>query len=114
MKDIPPPIAGYPKLACHMGIYPELAIFGRFGNLNVQNLLYLQAELVLLRRSSGASRSSIARLSKATVQIMLGTGIGLANSAFEENNDQILVIHEIRTKLKEYSRFLQRSGSSCA
>ena len=33
-------------LADRMGIVPEMAIFRRFGDLNTQNLLYLQAELI--------------------------------------------------------------------
>jgi hypothetical protein len=41
-----PPMNGYSKLASLMGAHPELAIFRRFGTLNAQNLLYLQAELI--------------------------------------------------------------------
>jgi hypothetical protein len=36
---------GYPKLSRLMAFYPEVAIFRRFGALNAENLLYLQAEL---------------------------------------------------------------------
>lgn len=36
---------GYPKLARLMGSYPAMAIFRRFGDLNMLNLLRLQAEL---------------------------------------------------------------------
>lgn len=39
---------GYPKLAALIGASPEIAIFKRFGTINVQNLLYLQAELIEL------------------------------------------------------------------
>ena len=39
---------GYAKLASLMGAHPEVAILRRFGALNAQNLLYLQAELVAL------------------------------------------------------------------
>jgi hypothetical protein len=42
------PIEGYPKLASHMGTYPECAIYRRFGSLNSQNLLYFQSELTHL------------------------------------------------------------------
>ncbi|KNG52342.1 hypothetical protein DDE82_000550 [Stemphylium lycopersici] len=41
-------VGGYPKLAAQMEILPELAIFRRFGALNAQNLLYMQAELTSL------------------------------------------------------------------
>lgn len=39
---------GYAKIANLMTEDPGLAIFRRFGALNMQNLLYLQAELVQL------------------------------------------------------------------
>lgn len=41
-------VKGYPKLAGQIELRPETAIFRRFGALNAQNILYLQAELVLL------------------------------------------------------------------
>jgi hypothetical protein len=39
---------GYDRLAAFMGEFPEYAIYRRFGTLNSLNLLYLQAELVML------------------------------------------------------------------
>lgn len=39
---------GYAKIASLMGKYPEVAMVRQFGALNVQNILYLQAELVTL------------------------------------------------------------------
>jgi hypothetical protein len=44
-------VKGYPKLAARMEIQPELAIYRRFGALNAQNLLYLQAELETLEKN---------------------------------------------------------------
>ena len=43
-------IPGYPKFAGRMELIPEIAIFRRFGALNAQNLLYLQAQLVSLEQ----------------------------------------------------------------
>lgn len=40
------PLRGYPQLAACMEESPGVAIFRRFGDLNIQNLLYLQSELV--------------------------------------------------------------------
>jgi hypothetical protein len=58
-------VNGYPKLARHMGASPEIAIFRRFGALNAQNLLYLQAELVHLeKRRSANSKREIAKAVK--------------------------------------------------
>lgn len=39
---------GYAKIADLMGHHSLLAIFRRFGRLNVQNVLYLQAKLTHL------------------------------------------------------------------
>lgn len=39
---------GYAKLATLMGAYPEVAIVRRFAALNMQRILYLQAEIVEL------------------------------------------------------------------
>jgi hypothetical protein len=41
-------VTGYEGLARFMGAYPELAIFRRFGALNLQNIIYLQAEITML------------------------------------------------------------------
>jgi hypothetical protein len=39
---------GYAKVASLMGTYPEFSILRRFRALNMQNLLYLQAEMTHL------------------------------------------------------------------
>jgi hypothetical protein len=53
---------GYTTLASLMGQHPEIAILRRFGTLNMQTLLYLQAELVnlelKLKRYSNADKDS--------------------------------------------------------
>lgn len=41
-------VEGYPSLAHEMGLCPEIAILRRFAALNTQNLLYRQAEIVIL------------------------------------------------------------------
>ena len=41
---------GYHRLADFMGEYPDYAVYRRFGTLNSPNLLYLQAELVMLEQ----------------------------------------------------------------
>lgn len=43
--------AGHPRLAELMGRRPQMAIYRRFGYLNAQNLLYMQAELVGLEKA---------------------------------------------------------------
>lgn len=49
MAQVTPAVDGYPSLAVRMGVFPETAIFKRFGDLSARNLLYLQAELFHLR-----------------------------------------------------------------
>jgi hypothetical protein len=41
---------GYAQLAWRMSVHGDLAIVRRFAALNIQNILYLQAELVHLER----------------------------------------------------------------
>ena len=41
-------VEGYPRLAGLLSAKPQTAIFRRFGELNVRNLLYLQAELTVM------------------------------------------------------------------
>jgi hypothetical protein len=41
---------GYPALSGEMGLLPQIAIFRRFGALGARNLLYLQAELIMLEQ----------------------------------------------------------------
>lgn len=43
-------VLGYPKLAAQMKLQPETFMFRRFSFLNAQNLLYLQAELTILKK----------------------------------------------------------------
>lgn len=44
------PVRGYPSLSQEMGRNPEFAIIRRFGALNVQRILYLQAKLMVLEQ----------------------------------------------------------------
>jgi hypothetical protein len=48
LEEGPKRPTGYEGLAQLMGVYPELAIFRRFGALNLQNVLFLQAEITAL------------------------------------------------------------------
>ena len=46
-------LIGYPRLAAMMNKTPGSAIFRRFGDLNIQNLLYLQSEISHLLEDYG-------------------------------------------------------------
>ena len=88
---------GYAKLASLMGAYPEVAILRRFGALNVQNLLYLQAELVALESdlkqfaAEGEDQANRARDWYTLSQSRQAAG------------EEWQTMKKIRKKLKEYS-----------
>jgi len=104
---------GYRNLALAMGTSPQFAIFKRFGALNAQNLLYLQAELTVLEE----------RLQKYIKEDQEAGGDGGRdiydrdwetlknscdpNSAVGSDYKQWRTFLEIREKLKEYSKVLQ-------
>ena len=123
---------GYAKIAAFMGAYPEVAIIRRFAALNMQNVLYLQAELVNLearlrkyeegdRISGDQNRADYAldwfKLSNATEysksRCSLSETSVRSMSIERQNTDEELgastdgrrwrMVLQIREKLKEYS-----------
>lgn len=111
--DPPAAPAGYPKLAFKMGDMPETAIFRRFGFLNAQILLYMQAELVSLedrlrRIQARDNEASGSRSLYAKNWFFLG------NSKYQDDGDerQWELVKEIREKLKEYSKLSKISDIS--
>ena len=99
------PIEGYPKLACHMGTYPECAIYRRFGSLNSQNLLYFQSELTHLERKLRRLEATDLASTEGNRSNYSKDWYWLNNSVFEENSEQLETIRAIRGMLKEYSQF---------
>lgn len=105
----------YPKLSELMGSWPDVAIFRRFGSLNAQNLLFLQAELAHLERHLRLMRE---REEKAEDE----KGIMAQRSWYElsqasedgETLPQWDLIQVIQDKLKAYSKsdMLQRDEGS--
>ena len=88
-----------------MASWPDVAIFRRFGALNAQNLLFLQAEITHLERELQVIRESSALNNDEK-------GIHGERNWFElsqESEDgqphpQWAVIQDIRDRLKEYSK----------
>jgi hypothetical protein len=105
MEAFPASTEGYPKLAKQMGQYPETAIFSRFGDLNAQNLLYLQAELVHLQARLRSYEASNSKSQNGNKALYARDWYWLENSAAEGDGEQWQTMLEIRTKLKEYSEF---------
>ncbi|KAH8593912.1 hypothetical protein B0O99DRAFT_574662 [Bisporella sp. PMI_857] len=97
------PIEGYPKLGCHMGTYPECAIYRRFGSLNSQNLLYYQAELTHLERKLRRLEAADLASAEGNRSKYSKDWYWLDNSVFEGNSEQLETVHVIRSKLKEYN-----------
>ena len=94
---------GYTKIAALMGEYPESAIFKRFSKLNIQNVLYLQAELVGLEQDfrkheaeNDASNDNERSHFSEDWYTLSTTDDG------EEDNQQWQLALQIRKKLKEY------------
>lgn len=103
----PIPPSGYPKIAVQMGLMPEVAIFRRFGFLNAQNILYMQAELVSLeerlRKIQVKDDQSPEPKSRYAKNWWL-----LSESVNHDDDEQWSLVQEIRGKLKDYSKLLLR------
>ena len=109
-EEPPPPLEGYPKLAAWMEESPGVAIFRRFGDLNLQNLLYLQSELSVLiedyrytaREDSKSEDPERKQFSKEWTK--------LAGS--ESCPQQWQKWLEIRSKLEQYSKVTKINSAS--
>ena len=92
---------GYWKIADLMGSHTEFAIFRRFRSLNMQNLLYLQAEIIHLEEElvelalRDARHPGRGSYSKDWWSLARGTDHG--------DQDQWGMILELRGKLDAYS-----------
>ena len=98
---------GYAKIASIMGSHPEVAILRRFGALNAQNLLYLQAELVALEqdlRAISAKDSTSNEQNRAKYSRDWYTLSRSQTTGGDDAGKQWQTILLIREKLKEYSR----------
>lgn len=93
---------GYAKIASLMSHHRELAIFRRFGTFNLQNLLYLQAELTHLEKDL----KELAEKDQADPNRLFYTKYwySLAHSEDDEEKEQWEKVLQIREKLTEYSR----------
>jgi hypothetical protein len=96
---------GYAKIASFMGKHPESALVSRFSDINLQNILYLQAEIYGLREdlrkieAQSQNASSDDLKSFALDWFTLATtqdGNGRANQQWQK-------FVQLRGLLKEYS-----------
>ncbi len=94
---------GYAKLARTMGRYPELAIFRAFRTLNMQNLLYLQAELMTLEQNLEVIAILDNTSGNPGKEAYQNSWAALSKSKNEGDTMQLDKVLTIREKLKEYS-----------
>jgi len=96
---------GYAHAASFMHQNSETAIFRHFGRLSIQNLLYLQAELVELEHELGELVDKDKRSRHPNSQYYARDWWFLANSERDGDDSQWKKVLEIRTKLKEYRKY---------
>jgi hypothetical protein len=108
MAHISPPEEGYPRLAARMGLFPETAIFTRFGDLTARNLLYLQAELLHMRAYLEDIERKAYSKDKEKAKRWAKSWWDLCNEPREKGTDdgQWTLILSIREKLKEYGQII--------
>jgi hypothetical protein len=96
---------GYKKIAALMGKYPELGMVSRFSSLNIQSLLYRQAELIGLQQDLHELEVNNDK-SPYTVKASFSRNYLALSSAeeYDGSYEQWKLVLEIREKLKEYSK----------
>lgn len=91
---------GYAKIAQLMGRHDEFAMLRRFGALNMQNLLYMQAELTYLEEDL---KNLACHDPQDVDKFFARDWWSLSQSENDEELTQWQKFLEIRGKLKEYS-----------
>ncbi|KAL1600692.1 hypothetical protein SLS60_007080 [Paraconiothyrium brasiliense] len=94
---------GYPMLAAQIEQRPEMAIFRRFGGLNAENLLYLQAELVLLEEELQKQQLEDCNSNIEPKTKYARNWYHLRNSRSNGDSRQLDLVHTIRETLWQYS-----------
>ncbi len=95
---------GYAKIAAFMGEHPESAMALRFSHINLQNILYLQAEIYGLLEDLRLLEKQNCNSSSEDLKQFTLDWYTLAHTA--ENggkNKQWAKIEQLRPLLKEYS-----------
>ncbi len=104
----------YPRLSEFMGLWPEVAIFRRFGALNAQNLLFLQAEIAHLERELKNIRERDDRREDERGLLAQRSWFELSQATEDgEMCSQWAIIQEIRSKLSEYSKMMSSVKANC-
>lgn len=96
-------VIGYPKLAGHMEIQPEVAIFRRFAALNAKNLLYMQAELAYLEIELQECETADNQNPEGRKKKYGRSWYWLSQSKDDGDTKQLDLVLKMRRLLKEYS-----------
>jgi uncharacterized Tic20 family protein len=97
---------GYAHIADQSSRHPELGIYRRFGALNAQSLLYLQAEIHELEADLRAYAAEDATQPKDTARSKYARSWHKLAYSHSEDRRQWQTMLEIREKLKEYNDLL--------
>jgi hypothetical protein len=93
---------GYAKVAQLMGRHPELAIIRKFKRANLQNLLYLQAEITFIEEELRQIENRDIRHGQQRGNFAHDWWF-LANADTSEDNEQWSKALQLRGKLEQYS-----------
>ncbi|KAF2655457.1 hypothetical protein K491DRAFT_598815 [Lophiostoma macrostomum CBS 122681] len=101
-------VVGYPKLAAHISLQPETAIFRAFSELNAKNLLYLQAEIAFLEQELRRcelqdSKDTCPTRNKSKYAV---SWYWLTESKYDGDTKQLDLVLRIRGLLREYNEAL--------
>lgn len=99
---------GYPKLAARIEIQPQLSIYRRFGALNAQNILYLQAQLIDLETKLRTQQSRDDTNPQGKKALYAKTWYRLENSASDGDTKQLDLVLKTRQVLSEFSELRRR------
>ncbi|OAK97991.1 hypothetical protein IQ06DRAFT_357127 [Phaeosphaeriaceae sp. SRC1lsM3a] len=94
---------GYPKLAARIEIQPQLSIYRRFGALNAQNILYLQAQLIDLETKLRTQQSRDDTNPQGKKALYAKTWYRLENSASDGDTKQLDLVLKTRQVLSEFN-----------
>jgi hypothetical protein len=97
---------GYPRLAKFMGRSNDIAIFRRYNEFNMLNLLSLQAEIAALR-ADFYNQCSVDDISGPPFEKFSENFKSLRDAGVMSNEEQYAILHKIRKKMKEYSMDLR-------
>lgn len=104
-------VPGYPRLGSRMGLVPEMAIFRRFGALNAQMLLYMQADIIHIEEQLRKIEIQDSK-SKEDYKYKYARDCWFLFNPETNNDRQLQLVTDLKAKLKEYSKsiFPEKTG----